>query len=205
MVRGIRPGRRSGGRGRRSRGARWRRWKERRAHRDPDSAGVPRRSSAGGQCDGRRDDAARGRARRTRGALTMVALAKGLRDHFDWPLFVTVSAIAVVGVVNLYSATSAAGPALSDLYIQQIYWLAFGAGTAVLIAAVDYRHYERHGWVVYGAGIVLLILVFLLGREIRGSQRWIPIGSFSLQPSEVMKLALIIALAKYLHNDPKVE
>jgi len=135
----------------------------------------------------------------------VVALAKGLRDYFDWPLFVTVAAIAVVGVVNLYSATSATSLALGELYIQQIYWLAFGAGAAVLIAAVDYRHYERHGWVAYGAGVVLLVLVFLLGREIRGSQRWIPIGTFSLQPSEVMKLCLIIALAKYLHNDPKVE
>jgi rod shape determining protein RodA len=47
--------------------------------------------------------------------------------------------------------------------------------------------------------------VFLLGRDIRGSQRWIPIGSFSLQPSELMKLFFIVALAKHLHNDPRTE
>lgn len=134
-----------------------------------------------------------------------MALARGLRDQFDWPLFVTVAAIATMGVTNLYSATSAGGPATLDLYIQQIYWLTLGAGAAVLIAAVDYRHFERHAWVAYGAGMVMLVLVFLLGREVRGSQRWIPIGGFSLQPSELMKLFLIIALAKYLHNDPKTE
>lgn len=135
----------------------------------------------------------------------MMAITRGLKDQFDWPLFVTVAAIAVIGVTNLYSATSAAGPALADLYIQQIYWLALGAGAAVLIVAVDYRHYERYGWVAYGAGLVMLVLVFLLAKNIRGSQRWIPIGSFSLQPSELMKIFLIVALAKYLHNDPKTD
>ncbi len=134
---------------------------------------------------------------------TMVG--KGLRDNFDWPLFVTVATIAVIGVTNLYSATSATTSALSELYIQQIYWLTLGAGAAVLVVAIDYRHYERLGWWAYGIGIALLMLVFLLAPEIRGSQRWIRIGSFSLQPSEVMKLIIIVALAKYLHNDPKTD
>lgn len=135
----------------------------------------------------------------------MARIGKGLRDHFDWPLFVTVATIAVVGVTNLYSATSASSSSMSDLYIQQIYWLTFGAGGAVLIAGIDYRYFERFGWVAYASGIVLLLLVFLLAPEIRGSQRWIRIGSFSLQPSELMKIILIIALAKYLHNDPKTD
>jgi len=134
----------------------------------------------------------------------VAALVRGLRDQFDWPLFVSAAAIAVIGVVNLYSATSASG-ARSDIYIQQIYWLTLGAGVAVLVAAVDYRHFERHGWVAYGVGIVLLLLVFLLGKSIRGSTRWITFGDFTLQPSELMKICIIIALAKYLHNDPKTE
>jgi rod shape determining protein RodA len=135
----------------------------------------------------------------------MATIGKGFRENFDWPLFVTVAAIAVIGVTNLYSATSAATRALSELYIQQIYWLTLGAGVAVLVVAIDYRHFERFGWVAYGGGIVLLLLVFLLAPEIRGSQRWIRLGSFSLQPSELMKIVLIVALAKYLHNDPKTE
>jgi rod shape determining protein RodA len=131
-----------------------------------------------------------------------MALVRTLRDQFDWPLFVAVSAIAIIGVVNLFSATSAPG-APGEFYIQQIYWLAFGAGVAVLVVAIDYRHFERHGWAVYGVGVALLILVFLIGENIRGSIRWIRIGGFSLQPSEVMKISLIVALAKYLHHDPK--
>jgi rod shape determining protein RodA len=134
-----------------------------------------------------------------------MALRRGFQENFDWTLFVTTAAIAVVGVVNLYSATSAAGPAVRDVYIQQVYWLTLGAGVAVLVAAVDYRHFERYGWIAYGVGVAMLVLVFLLAREIRGSQRWIPIGSFSLQPSELMKLFFIVAMAKYLHNDPRTE
>ena len=104
----------------------------------------------------------------------METLGKGLRDTFDWPLFVTVATIAVIGVTNLYSATSASSEALSGLYIQQIYWLTLGAGVAVLVVAIDYRHFERFGYVAYGVGIVALVLVFLVAPEIRGTQRWIP-------------------------------
>jgi rod shape determining protein RodA len=125
------------------------------------------------------------------------------REHFDWLLFITVATLAVIGVINLYSATSVARGAHSEDYIQQIYWLVGGGILATVAAVIDYRHYERLGYAVYAVGVVLLLLVFILGREIRGSSRWIYIGSYSFQPSEFMKLFLVIALAKYLHDDPK--
>lgn len=127
------------------------------------------------------------------------------RDQFDWALFLVTAGLAVIGVVNLYSATSVVRASLSDLYVQQVYWLVAGGILGALAAAIDYRHIERYGYAIYGFGVVLLLLVFVLGRDIRGSSRWIQIGSFSLQPSEFMKLFLIVALAKYLHNDPKSE
>jgi rod shape determining protein RodA len=125
------------------------------------------------------------------------------REHFDWTLFIAVAALAVVGVINLYSATSVARGAHAEDYIQQIYWLVAGGILATVVAGIDYRHYERLGYALYAVGVVLLLLVFILGREIRGSSRWIYIGSYSFQPSEFMKLFLVIALAKYLHDDPK--
>ena len=128
-----------------------------------------------------------------------------VREHFDWPLFISVAALAVIGVINLYSATSVGRTVHAEDYIQQIYWLVGGGLLATVVAAIDYRHYERLGYVLYGGGVVLLLLVFILGREIRGSSRWIYIGSYSFQPSEFVKLFLVIALAKYLHDDPKSE
>lgn len=127
------------------------------------------------------------------------------RDNFDWALFLTAAALAVIGLINLYSATSVSKAALSEIYIQQLYWLVLGGILGAIVAVIDYRHYERLGYLLYGVGIVLLLLVFILGKDIRGSSRWISIGSFSFQPSEFMKFFMIIALAKYLHDDPRTE
>src|SRR5436309_3448182 len=97
------------------------------------------------------------------------SLQHRLRDEFDWPLFLLVAVVATVGVVNLYSATSAHVGVRSELYIQQIYWLAVGAGAAVIVASIDYRVYERYAYGAYVASIVALVLVFLLGKSIRGT------------------------------------
>lgn len=132
-------------------------------------------------------------------------LQKGLREQFDWPLFLLVAAVATIGVVNLYSATSAIGGARAELYVQQLYWLAVGAGIAVLVAAVDYRYYERYAYWAYGGSVLTLILVFLLGKSVRGTHRWIQIGSFQFQPSEFMKIAVVLALARHLHHDARAE
>lgn len=129
-----------------------------------------------------------------------MAIGRTFRDDFDWPLFIAVITIATFGVLNLYSATETT--ASSGAYIQQVYWLLLGLGVAGLATVVDYRHFERHAWLIYIAGLVALALVFLLGRTVRGSMRWIAFGGFSLQPSELVKICLVVALAKYLHHDP---
>ena len=132
-------------------------------------------------------------------------LSLGIRERFDWALFIALSLVAVIGIVNLYSATSVYSGARAEYYVSQVYWLVAGGILAVFAASIDYRHLERLGYVIYTIGIVCLILVFVLGRDIRGSARWIVLGSFQFQPSEFMKLALIIALAKFLHDDPRGE
>ncbi|MFN7135451.1 MAG: FtsW/RodA/SpoVE family cell cycle protein, partial [Myxococcales bacterium] len=128
-----------------------------------------------------------------------------LRDHFDWPLFISVVAIAVAGVINLYSATSVYSGTRAELYINQIQWLAVGGILGGVILAIDYRHLERLGYILYTFGVFNLVLVFIFSKDVRGSQRWIPIGGFAYQPSEFMKVWLVVALAKYLHDDPRSE
>ena len=127
------------------------------------------------------------------------------RDHFDWPLFIAAVSIALLGVVNLYSATSVYSGARAELYISQVYWLFVGGILGGVLIAVDYRHLERLGYVFYTFGVFSLALVFVLARDVRGSARWIEFGSFRFQPSEFMKIFLVIALAKYLHDDPRNE
>ena len=56
-----------------------------------------------------------------------------------------------------------------EVYIQQVYWLVLGGILAAVVAVIDYRHYERLGYLLYALGIVLLLLVFILGKDIRGA------------------------------------
>jgi rod shape determining protein RodA len=140
------------------------------------------------------------------------------RDHItarggpsiDMPLLAAIMAIITLGLVNLYSATSvyaddAQRAQLADIYVSQIYWIVVGTLLAILVASFDYRSLERLAMVAYFGGLVALGLVFVVSRSIRGAARWIAIGSFNFQPSEFMKIVLILVLARHLHNDPKVE
>ncbi|MEZ4299783.1 MAG: rod shape-determining protein RodA [Polyangiaceae bacterium] len=128
-----------------------------------------------------------------------------IRDLFDWPLFICIVLISVLGVINLYSATSVYTGNRAELYISQIYWLFLGGIVGGVLIAVDYRHLERAAYPLYTFGVFTLALVFVLARDVRGSARWIEFGSFRFQPSEFTKVFLVIALAKYLHDDPRNE
>jgi rod shape determining protein RodA len=128
----------------------------------------------------------------------------------DMPLLAAVVAIITVGLVNLYSATSvyendAQRVQLADIYVSQIYWVVVGTLLAILVASIDYRSFERLAMLAYFGGLVALGLVFVLAQSIRGASRWIAFGSFNFQPSEFMKIMLILVLARYVHNDPKLE
>lgn len=132
------------------------------------------------------------------------------RERLDWPLFLAIVLVSISGVVNLYSATSpyigAQGrSALADVYVSQVYWLVVGGLLGILVAAIDYRNFERVAYIFYAGGIVALLLVWVLAEDIRGSSRWIQLGSFTFQPSEFMKLMLILAVARYLADDGKTE
>ena len=113
--------------------------------------------------------------------------------------------IAVVGIVNLYSATSVYGARVASSTSIRSTGSSLAGSLPIIVASIDYRYIEQAGYVVYAIGVLLLIIVLILGKDIRGSARWINIGSFGFQPSEFMKLALTVALAKYLHSDPKAE
>jgi len=104
------------------------------------------------------------------------------------------------GLATIQSATSTADSGLSQTVIRQGVWS--GIGILALIACLipDYRLVDRYGYLVYGGGVVLLVSVLVLGSSAGGAQRWLQLGPFRLQPSELMKVALIIALARYLHR-----
>jgi rod shape determining protein RodA len=108
----------------------------------------------------------------------------------------------VIGVINLFSATYLIeGGKGSPVYLKQIYIAGVGFILIMIILFFDYHLLLSMAYPLYWASIGLLIVVLLFGRPISGSQRWLTLGFLSFQPSELVKIALILALAKYFFNN----
>jgi rod shape determining protein RodA len=124
-------------------------------------------------------------------------------QRVDWILVVAALALAVIGVVMVYSATRGTDGEPSTFFLQR-QAIFVGVGTALMaaVAAFDYRHLKD--WAVPIAGVALVLLfgvVTPLGSEANGAQAWYQLAGFQFQPSEFAKLALIVALAAYLSFD----
>src|SRR5262249_22932433 len=92
-----------------------------------------------------------------RGKQTMIGVGSDdlrIRERFDWALFIGAALVAVVGIVNLYSATSVYSGVRAEQYVNQVYWLVAGGIFAVFTASIDYRNFERLGYVIYIGGVV---------------------------------------------------
>ncbi len=129
----------------------------------------------------------------------MINELRKLRAQFDWFLAGAILAIVAIGLVNLYSATRVAP---HGRYTQQLGWESAWLVVFTATAAVDYRAFERLAYALYGVGVVLLVAVLVGGKVVKGSSRWLSLGPVSIQPSELAKLAVIIALAKLFSGDP---
>lgn len=119
-------------------------------------------------------------------------------QHFDWGLLGVVLVLCFIGFATLYS-TVTAGALDPDktLYFKQLTWFCVGLAFMLASIFINYRTYEQWAPAIYGICIVLLIWVFLYGKYAGGSKRWIHLGSMTLQPSELAKIAIIIGLARY--------
>jgi rod shape determining protein RodA len=120
-----------------------------------------------------------------------------LLTHFDWVLISLVTLLAAVGVANLYSATSSWGMQLTPIHLKQVSWFGLGLLIALAICIFDYRHLEYFGFIFYGVNLALLFGVLVIGKTIMGATRWIDFGVINLQPSEVLKIVIIITFARY--------
>ena len=117
--------------------------------------------------------------------------------NFDWTLLITVLFISTMGILNLYSSTYPHTGSGTPLFVKQIYWLLAGIGLAIFILLFDYRTFIRYAYPFYIFCLFLLLLVMIFGRTTSGSQRWLQLGFFSFQPSELAKIAIILALTRY--------
>src|SRR5713226_2793410 len=132
-----------------------------------------------------------------------MAFDRRLFYHFDWVVFALTTALAGVGLISVISA-SYAGPhhLWNGLVLRQVIWIAAGALAMVLVVVMDYRTLATYAYPLYVAVVGLLAAVAAVGQATGGSRRWISLGFFNLEPSELAKLAVILVLVRYLREPP---
>lgn len=126
-----------------------------------------------------------------------------LLRRMNWTLTFAVLALLAIGVLFVYSSCyiSEEQP-VRTLYKRQALWVLVGAAAYVFFAVLDYRELTRLSWWLYTGCAVLLLAVLFVGTRIYGARRWLMIFGVGVQPSELAKLAVILALAR-LMSRPK--
>ena len=118
----------------------------------------------------------------------------------NWLLIALVTLVGLVGVTMIFAATEGVWGRGA---LQHLIRLIFASGLMIGIAMVDVKVWYALAYPAYIGALVLLVSVDILGVTINGSQRWLDIGGMRLQPSEVMKPAVVLAMARYYHDLPK--
>lgn len=126
---------------------------------------------------------------------------------FNIPLFINITVLSLFGLLMVYSSSYIwAEYKYNDPYKylkSQGLFLILGIITMLIVSKIDYKKYYKYSSKIFSACFILIILVLFIGTERNGSKSWFGIGSFGIQPSEFMKLAMIIFTSKYLYNNKK--
>ncbi|MDE1901777.1 MAG: rod shape-determining protein RodA [Alphaproteobacteria bacterium] len=117
--------------------------------------------------------------------------------HLNWGMVALIVAIGLIGIALLYSA---GGKNWHPWAEPQLIRFAAGLCLMMVIALSDMRWWLHYAYPMYGIMLFLLVVVEVMGHIGMGAQRWINLGFFVIQPSELMKITLVLALAKYFHS-----
>lgn len=120
--------------------------------------------------------------------------------NFDFVLLGIILILISFGLLNIYSASLAFNASGLPFYLRQLLWALAGLGLIVIIYNLDYDVFSNYAYHYYLLNIVLLVLLLVFRVQAKGSSRWLSLGSLAMQPSEFMKLAVILAMAKYLQD-----
>lgn len=125
-------------------------------------------------------------------------LPRNLSSRADWVLLAVVLLLVTIGAVMIYSSTRAEKG--SHKLILQLVWIALGLVIMASLTCVDYNRLLALALPFMGMCVFLLVVVLLMGHFVKGAQRWIPIGPANIQPSEMLKIAVILLLGGFLSS-----
>ena len=120
--------------------------------------------------------------------------------NIDWVLVGLVTTICMLGILNIYSATTPYKIVGTAYFIKQFYWILLGMSISLLVCSLDYHILEDLSYWLYGFCVFLLVAVLILGRTSMGATRWLNLGFFHIQPSELMKIVIIVTFARFFNN-----
>ena len=115
----------------------------------------------------------------------------------SWSFILLIAAVCSIGFLTLYSAANGSADPWAS---RQVVRFGIGMAAMLTVAMVDIRFWMRWAYVLYVVALALLMAVEIKGSVGMGAQRWIDLGFIQLQPSEIMKITLVLALARYFHG-----
>ena len=133
------------------------------------------------------------------GGIRATAFDEDLR-RFNWLPILMEIVLFLLGIFNLYSATAVEDKSLG-LYKTQLMWFGIGTVLTIVIFLFHYSFFSRISYFIYFANLFLLVLVLIVGRSSLGAKRWLGFGGLTMQPSEFMKISMILCLAKFFETD----
>jgi len=116
---------------------------------------------------------------------------------FDWLLYALPIILVILGIATIYSLTYYEN---IKLFYNQIIFASIGIILMLAFTFLDYRHLKSASIPIYLIGLIMLVLIFFVGKSSFGATRWFSLGFFDLQPAEIFKLILIIFLSSYLSD-----
>ena len=122
----------------------------------------------------------------------------GLRN-FDWLIFLVICLLLTTGFLFVWSASS------ESFAFKQIIWIGVGVVVFSVLLIVDYYSIGKISYVLYLIVLLCLCLVLLFGKTVYGAQRWLMVGPISIQPSEMMKIALVLVLSRHFVDKKSLE
>ena len=121
------------------------------------------------------------------------------QSKLDPWLLLPTAGLVILGLMAIYSATNGSGDA--TLFYRQLVWGIIGVVAMAFVYFNDVRLIRDNAYIFYAIGLLLLVVVLIFGRKVAGQTSWMRIGFFSFQPSEIAKMATILALSRFLSED----
>ncbi|RBL92991.1 rod shape-determining protein RodA [Chitinophaga flava] len=130
-----------------------------------------------------------------------------LTQGIDWPIVGLYLALVIIGIMSIFAAEYRGDDNvwqniihLNKNYSRQIMWLGVSVVLASIIWLTDSKFFTATSNLLYAGGLLLLLLVLAIGKDVKGSHSWLVVGGFQFQPAELTKLCTNLALAKYLSS-----